>query len=63
MPNLSSILTEKSTRGVVRARLRMEIRDNGKRGRWKDLAKMNLSVKEPGTLWVIWRGIMDHLRD
>ncbi len=56
---LSSILTEKSARGVVRARLRMEIRENGK---WKDLASKDLSVKEPGTLWVIWRGIVEHLR-
>ncbi len=60
MANLSSILAEKSTRGVVRARVRMEVRENGK---WKRLASKDLSVREPGTLWVIWRGIVEHLRE
>ena len=59
MANLASILAEKSTRGVVRARLRMEIREDGK---WKKLVSRDLSVREPRTLWVIWRGIVEHLR-
>ena len=50
---LEDILEGKTSTGVVRARVLMEIRHDGK---WKPLEGLekDLKVREPGTLWLIW---------